>query len=479
MSASTATAGEKPPHILVFPYPAQGHTLPLLDVTHQLACRNFTITIITTPKNLPTLSPLLSTHPQIQTLTLNFPSHHLLPAGVENVKELGNAGNFPIMVALSKLYDPIIQWFRSHSNPPVALISDSFLGWTMHLANDMQIPRFVFWCTGAFLASVLDHCWNHLETVKSLDVVDFVDLPRTPSFKAEHLPSVIQLYRDSDPDWRIVQEGMVANSLSYGYIFNSFDAVDSEYFGFLKRKMGHERVYGVGPLCLLGPDHSSRGNPDLNSIAHVFDWLNGCPDGSVLYVSFGSQKLMSKRQMEALASGLEKSMARFIWVVKTGTTQQMGNGYGVVPDGFEERVAGRGIVMRGWAPQAMLLSHRAIGGFLSHCGWNSVQEAIANGVLILAWPMEADQFVNERLLVDYLGVAVRVCMGADSVPDSEELGKVIGESMNGVVREQEKMRAKELKSKAIEGVKNGGKSLGDLDALVNEIMQIRRQKRLI
>ncbi|EEF47681.1 UDP-glucosyltransferase, putative [Ricinus communis] len=463
---STGAGAKKPPHILIFPYPAQGHTLPLLDLTHQLSLHNLTLTILTTPKNLSTLSPLLSTHSNIRPLIFPLPSHPSLPAGVENVKELGNTGNLPIIASLRKLYDPIIQWFRSQVNPPVALISDFFLGWTLALANEINIPRFTFYSSGAFLASVADHCWNHIDVVKNLKVVDFVDLPTTPSFNEEHLPSMFRSYDESDPDWEVVKEGSLANMSSYGCVFNSFEALEGEYLGFLKKKMGHDRVYGVGPLSLLGPDHSPRGNS--GSFAHVFNWLDGCPNGSVVYVCFGTQKLMSNTQMEALATGLEMSMARFIWVVKTGSAHQRESGYGEVPDGFEDRVARRGMVVRGWAPQAKLLSHAAVGGFLSHCGWNSVLEGIASEVLILSWPMEADQFVNEKLLMD-LGMAVRVCMGTDSVPDSAELGKVIGESMNGVGYEQEKRKARELKSRALGAVREGGSSLRDLKELVNEL----------
>ncbi|XP_065879748.1 UDP-glycosyltransferase 89A2 [Euphorbia lathyris] len=465
------SAGEQPPHVLIFPYPAQGHLLPLLDLTHQLSLRNLIITIITTPKNLSTLSPLLSAHPNIHTLILPLPPHPKLPPGVENVKELGNAGNLPIISALFKLYDRIIQWFRSHHNPPVALISDFFLGWTLRLANHIQIPRFAFFSSGAFLTAVTAYCWDNLDAVKNLQVVEFPDLPGTPSLKEEHLPSTFRKYRESDPDWELIKDGMMANLLSYGCIFNSLEALEGDYLDHLKRKMGHGRVYGVGPLSLLGPEKSFRGDQ-----SDVFDWLNGCPHGSVLYVCFGSQKSMNRQQMEALASGLEKSMARFIWVVKAGTTHPVDSGYEVLPDGFEERVEGRGRVIRGWAPQVALLSHRAVGGFLSHCGWNSVLEGIVSGILILAWPMEADQFVNEKLLVDDLGVAVRVCVGADSVPDSDDLGRVIGESMNGVAHEEKKKKAGELKRKAVAAVEGGGRSLQELEELVNELWKLQGTK---
>lgn len=87
------TLSEPGAHILVFPYPAQGHMLPLLDLTHQLALRNLTITILVTPKNLHYLNPLLSKHPaSIHPLVLPFPANSALPAGVENVRDLPSTG---------------------------------------------------------------------------------------------------------------------------------------------------------------------------------------------------------------------------------------------------------------------------------------------------------------------------------------------------------------------------------------------------
>ncbi|KAK0573245.1 hypothetical protein LWI29_004861 [Acer saccharum] len=140
-------------HVLVFLYPAQGHTLPLLDLTHQLSLCNITITVLTTPKN----KPLLNANPTIQTLVFPFPSHPLIPPGVENVREFGNRGNLPVMLTLTNLFDPIVDWFQSHHNLHVAIISDFFLGWTLSLTNQIHIPRINFCSFGAFLCSVLDY----------------------------------------------------------------------------------------------------------------------------------------------------------------------------------------------------------------------------------------------------------------------------------------------------------------------------------
>ncbi|KAH7516154.1 hypothetical protein FEM48_Zijuj10G0105100 [Ziziphus jujuba var. spinosa] len=281
------------PHILVFPFPAQGHLLPLLDLTHQLSLRNLTITILVTPKNLSSLNQLLSLHPNnIQTLILPFPPHPNLPPGVENARDVGNHGHIPIINALSNLQEHIIQWFHSHPNPPIAIVSDFFLGWTLRLAHRINIPRISFFSSGAFSCSLLQYCWNNLNDVRGLPVVCFEDFPNSPSFKEQHLPTIFRRYvmGGNDPELQMVKDGMIANIESWGGIFNSFDELDGQYFDYLRTTIGLRRVYGVGPLSLIGVSESSKRvdpNIDSGSGSEILGWLDGCSDGSVLYVCFG------------------------------------------------------------------------------------------------------------------------------------------------------------------------------------------------
>ena len=263
---------------------------------------------------------------------------------------------------------------------------------------------------------------------------------------------------------------MIANTLSWGRLINTFDALEGEYLDHLRSNQvsggRRRRVWGVGPLNLPGGAESmNRGNPNPDSAAlkAVMGWLDGCPDGSVVYVCFGSQKLLKPDQVEALASGLERSGVRFIWVMKAGSSPP--------PDGFEQRVSERGKVIKGWAPQVPILSHRAVGGFLSHCGWNSVMEAVVCGAMILGWPMEADQYVNATHLVDHLGAAVRVCEGSETVPDSAELGRKIAEAMSEVFPRKRRM-VEELREKGLSAVQPGGTSSCGLDALLQELLQL-------
>ncbi|KAI3730282.1 hypothetical protein L1987_61451 [Smallanthus sonchifolius] len=371
--------------------------LALLDLTRHLATHGFTITIVVTPKNLPILTPLLSSSPNIQPLVLPFPPHPSLPNG-ENIRDIGNKAN-----------------------------------------------------------ALLDYACRNISLVRSQDTTVFHDLPNSPSLSSDHLPTLVRSYRESDPEWELVFDLLIANASSWGWVVNTFDALEGQYIEHLKKLTGHERVFGVGLISLLEP--VTRGLSEPGSGFDVLTWLDGRPDGSVVYVCFGSQKFLTSDQMEGLAIGLEDSGVHYVWVVKPEQGDLVRAG------------SGRGVVIKGWAPQVAILSHRAVGGFVSHCGWNSVLESILAGVMILAWPMEADQYVNARLLVEEHGVAVRICEGPDTVPDPARLARMIAESMGG--DKSEKLKAKELKNKATEAVKDGGSSSMEMDRFVKELSKFQ------
>ncbi|KAL2905184.1 Scopoletin glucosyltransferase, partial [Bienertia sinuspersici] len=82
----------------------------------------------------------------------------------------------------------------------------------------------------------------------------------------------------------------------------------------------------------------------------------------------------------------------FIWVVKNRKSKEW------LPTGFKQRIGEKGLLIRGWAPQVLILEHEAIGAFVTHCGWNWTLEAISAGVPMITWPIFAEQFYNEKLV---------------------------------------------------------------------------------
>ncbi|CAM8970339.1 hypothetical protein QQ045_005460 [Rhodiola kirilowii] len=472
MSCEIGGGGRK--HVLLFPYPAQGHMLPMIDLADQLARRGLDLTILVTPKNAEILNPLLSVHPGIRTLVLPFPGHPKISQGVENLKDIGNHGNVPMMNAMGKFRVGIVEWFKGQEDSirPVAIVSDFFLGWTERVAKEVGVPRIAFYSLSVLLMEVSYYSWKEIDHVLSLDTVEFEELPGRPVFKNEHLPSMVRRYNKSDPDWKFVKDSMTEGSTSWGLIFNSFHDLEGHYLDHCREKMEHHKVWAVGPLKLMNKPGKTTTLAGPRS--DVLKWLDECPDRSVVYVCFGSQKTLGREQMKALATGLELSGSRFLWAVKQATTEaQMEEGFGSVPQGFEERVGNRGKVVRGWVSQEAVLNHRAVAYFLSHCGWNSVLEAVVGGVGLVAWPMEADQFVNAKILVEEMGVAVRVCEGADTVPDPNTLARTIAEALSG---DQSLLsRAKDLSEKAHKAAGAGGSSAADLDRLVEDLKQLKNK----
>ncbi|KAM1155726.1 hypothetical protein ACFX13_027170 [Malus domestica] len=103
--------------------------------------------------------------------------------------------------------------------------------------------------------------------------------------------------------------------------------------------------------------------------------------------------------MHELAHGIEKSGLPFIWVFNNRPLVEGVLGPEVIPLGFQTRVEDRGLVLRGWAPQLKILGHSSVGGFLTHCGWSSVVEALEFGqVLILFSSANSDQGLIARLV---------------------------------------------------------------------------------
>ncbi|XP_030536068.2 UDP-glycosyltransferase 89B2-like [Rhodamnia argentea] len=458
------------PHLLVYPFGGSGHIIPLLDLTDRLLCRGVRVTALVTPFNYHLLLPLLSDHPSLfQPLVIPAPDTPSLSENGLIVKILSMRYHH---------YPAVLEWFRSHPSPPVAILSDFFLGWTRHLASELGVPHVVFSPSAAFSVSIEFSLWQNLPENGSDDensLVTFGDVPNSPTYPWWQISHLFRKYREGDADMEFLRECWLANAGSWGVVFNTFMELERVYVDHMKGKFGPGRVWAVGPLLPPMDDAvslTSRGGSSSVPVEEVLKWLDGREERSVVYVCFGSRTTLANDQMAALATALELSRVHFLWCVRETADGRVLGGHGLLPDGFESRTAGRGLVIRGWAPQVMILRHRSVGGFLTHCGWNSVLEAISAGVAMLTWPMGADQYAGAKLLVDELGAAIRACDApGDAVPDPAELARALTQSLDET--RPERSRIKKLSGAAADAV-NGGSSDKDLDGFVKSLMELQR-----
>ncbi|KAJ0736009.1 putative UDP-glucuronosyl/UDP-glucosyltransferase, UDP-glycosyltransferase family [Helianthus annuus] len=189
-------------------------------------------------------------------------------------------------------------------------------------------------------------------------------------------------------------------------------------------------------------------------------------------------------QITEIAWALEESKQPFVWVVgKEGN-----EGTGGLPEGFEERVGteNKGFVITGWAPQVEILQHPSVGGFLTHCGWNSVLEAATAGVPLITWPLYADHFYNEKLvelLEIGVGVGANVWNPSFGITSPTIEKRCILEAIELItsgcaVAERIRQNSKELAMKAKKVVEEGGSSLNHLNALIDELKMVKFRKAL-
>ncbi|XP_031287592.1 UDP-glycosyltransferase 89B2-like [Pistacia vera] len=464
------------PHILVYPYPASGHIIPLLDLTHRLLSRGLNVTVLLTPNTVSLLDPLLSSRYSSSLQSLIFPSP-------ESPTRPGFVFN---MMSLRDLHYPLLlQWFRSHPSPPVAIISDFFLGWTHQLASEVGVARVVFSCTGAFGLSIFFTLWRDQpkrdDPHNDNSLVHFPNLPNCPHLPWYQVPTLYRTSKPGEPVWEFVKDVALGDIASWGIVFNTSAHLEQVYIEHIKTQVGHDRLWAVGPLLPKGDDlaggtTTNRGGSSSVACHEVMTWLDARKDESVVYICFGSHAMLSRKQMEELATAVEKSQVNFIWGVKQPNERHVAGDYGIIPKGYEDRVAGRGYIIKGWAPQVEILRHRAVGVFLTHCGWNSTLEGVAAGVVMLTWPMGAEQFVNAKLLVEQLGVGIRVGEAIHNIPESTELARLLIESLDD--RRPQRVKAKELRDAVLGGVAQGGSSDKYLDEFVRSLNELQSPKVL-
>ncbi|XP_022766123.1 UDP-glycosyltransferase 73C6-like [Durio zibethinus] len=474
-------------HFVLFPFMAQGHLIPMVDIGRLLAQRDVIVTIVTTPHNAGRVHKSVaraieSGHP-IRLVQLRFPGKEVgFPDGCENVDMLSSKEDFfKFFIAANMMEEAAQKLFEKLTPRPNCIISDMCLYYTSKIASKFQVPRISF---HGFCCFCL-FCLHNINSSKILDSItsdsEYFTVPGLPD-KVEF--TKVQLPLNYDETWKEIFEPMAeADQASYGVVINTFAELESSYVKEY-RKVRKDKAWSIGPVSLSHKDEldkAQRGNKASINEQQCMKWLDSQEPSSVIYACLGSISSLKPPQLIELGLGLEASNKPFIWVLRGNETSKEVEKW-IKEDGFEERTKARGLVVLGWAPQVLILSHPAIGGFLTHCGWNSTIEGISAGVPLITLPLFADQFSNEKLVVQILKIGVSLGVEKPTVGGEEEkagymlkkenikkaVEKLMDEGNEGSDRRK---RAKEYGEKAKKAVEVGGSSYLNMTLLIQDIRQ--------
>ncbi|KAG0542275.1 hypothetical protein BDA96_02G089100 [Sorghum bicolor] len=458
--------------VLVFPLPFQGHIDPMLHLAGVLHSRGLAVTVLHTRFNA--LDP--ARYPEFQFVAVadGTPADVVATGRIIDIILAMNAAMEASSAVEEALASAVLaDESHSSSHPRAAcLFIDANLLAVHMAARKIGLPTLVLRtgsaaCFGCFLAYPMLHDKGYLPPRES-EVC--TPVPELPPLRVKDL--VYSKHSDHELVRRVLARASETVRGCSGLVINTFEALEAAEIGRLRDELAADDlpvILAAGPLHKLSSNNSSRSSllaPDRSCI----EWLDAQRSRSVLYVSFGSMAAMDWSEFLEVAWGLAESGHPFLWVVRPNQVRGCDGGDSVrrrLPDGVEDAVkAGRGMVVR-WAPQQEVLGHRAVGGFWSHCGWNSTLEAISEGVPMICRPDAVDQMMNTRYVQDVWGVGLELEGELERGKIKDAISKLMSEREGGEMRE----RAQELRAK-VEGCleRSSGSSQIAIDKLVDYIL---------
>ncbi|KAL6522426.1 hypothetical protein OROMI_031698 [Orobanche minor] len=454
-----------PIKVVMFPWLGYGHITPYLELAKKLTTRgNFKVYLCSTLATLNCIEHKI-THDMSRSVKL-IPI--LLPNSSDLPRKLHTTNGLPpnLMPKLKEAMQSslsVSEFVDILSDlKPDLLLYDFLQPWVPSIARERNIPAVQFITSSCTMTSVMCH---YFKNPRGDVEFPFPEI-RFRGYESCEMDKLLWCANNpKERDWvfRGVEESCDI------VLIKGFRDIEGRYIDYVSDLLGKKFV-PVGPLVQEpGPDEKNdRESSDLLS------WLDKKERKSTVFVSFGSEYFLTKEDLDEIAYGLELSGVNFIWVVRFPKDYPNGiNGLlsKTLPVGFLERVriTNRGRILEGWAPQAKILGHVSTGGFVSHCGWNSVMESMSFGVPIIALPMHLDQPINARL-VENVGVGIEVLRDGGGKLHRETLAAVIKrvvveDSGEDVRRDAARMR-ESLKSKGH----------GEIDGVIEELVRLLQSR---
>ncbi|KAK1566989.1 hypothetical protein Q3G72_007005 [Acer saccharum] len=454
----------KEAHVLVLPYPAQGHINPMLEFAKRLVSKGIKSTLAITIYQSKSLHMHLD--PESSSIAIETFSDGYDEGGYAKA-ESDEAYLEALNVAGSKTLEELIKKLNDIGQPVTAIVYDGFLTWGLDVGKKFGLIGVTFFTQSAAVNNIYYHVKRGLLQLPLSEPK--VSIPGLPLLEASETPSYVHDYGNY-PGF----SGLILNQFSN---VDQADWVLLDTFYELEEKVVDwmAKLWKIGTVGPTLPSMylDKRLEDDKDYGTNIFepktsvsmDWLNNRLSGaSVVYVAFGSAAILSPEQMEELAWGLKESNCHFLWVVRENEETKL-------PSKFLEEISesDQGLVVS-WCPQLEVLAHESVECFVTHCGFNSVIEALSLGVAMVAMPQWTDQPTNAKYVEDVWGTGIRALPDEKGVVRRQVVEKCIKEVMVGEKGKKMKENAKKWKQLAKEAIDEGGSSDKNIDEFVAKLL---------
>ncbi|XP_073140377.1 UDP-glycosyltransferase 87A1-like [Henckelia pumila] len=449
--------------VVAVPYPGRGHINPMLNLCKAVAEKSsggIHITFVVTEEWLGLIGSMTKP-PNISFAAIPnvVPSEHVRGGDV-----FGFA-----MAVLTHMGDPFEQLLEQLRFRPALIIADAFLPWAADVAGRRNIPVALLWTMSASVYTFFHHfdllVQNGHYPVESSSVLNGLDgmvdyIPGLAPSRVTDLPSII---RDQEKVSAFLKVQPQQSKAKY-LIFTSINHLESHVFDAFKQKVAFS-IYNIGPATSFFKSKSkSKSTTDKNDTdASYSKWLDLQSPDSVLYISSGSFLSVSASQMDEIVAGLNKSCVRFLLVTRNETNR------------LQEICGDKGLVVE-WCDQMSVLCHPCVGGFWSHCGWNSTKEAVLAGVPVLAFPIVMDQLLNAKMIVEDWGIGWRVKREEfDGLTKRDDIADLVRRFMDLESPERKELtrNARKLREACETEFADGGSFQSNVEEFAESILQHR------
>ncbi|XP_066397753.1 myricetin 3-O-rhamnoside 1,2-glucosyltransferase UGT709G2-like [Miscanthus floridulus] len=467
-----------PPHVLVFPFPVQGHINCLLHFATGLAAEGLRVTFLHTDYNFRRLGrdPPAPGSPHLRFVSVpdGLPDGH--PRSMRGFGELMES----LRTKCSVAYRALLASLQAPSAdadvfPPVTcVVADGLLPFGTDIPEELGVPANAFRTASAcsFLA--------YLSVPKLLELGQLpfpeggdldepvLGVPGMESYlRRRDLPRQCRnlTTNHDDPMLQTVVAVTAHSRTARALVLNTAVSLESSALAQIAPHM--RDVFAVGPLHAMFPEPAAA-----TSLCHedggCMAWLDGQEDSSVVYVSLGSLAVITSQQFEELLARLVATGHAFLWVLRPDAVEASGDGDAVslrVREAIRSPGSGGRACFVAWAPQRDVLRHRAVGCFLTHAGWNSTMEGIVGGLPMVCWPFFADQQINSR----FVAAVWRNGLDMKDVCDRVTVESMVREAMQCT---EMRRSAQALTEQVRRDIAEGGSSATEFQQLLRFIKEL-------